>query len=467
MLIFKSKLLVSLVILMLVLTACVTPSVEQTQEAPEVEQPTNPVVEEATEPVVEKPTEPVTVKIWTFLNPDNTSPREVVFKQIIDQFELDNPNVTILVEPQPYREMGPKWLAQMELDDKTAADILWLDIGIGLEAANRGFLADLNPLFLDDWSEEDQNDFFLKLLERGKYGTDSQYSLGVWPTGGYMLYARADWLEEAGAQLPIETWTWDEFIEIAQNMTKDVTGDGIVDQWGLAWTGTAPFNDMPVEFKLLEAEGGLWDDSCKALYDTPSGFDAMQFQVDLVNKFKVTPPEIVTYSLEDAQEQFVSGRYGMIINTTGRFSTVKGLVTWDKEDLVMLPWPTDDGSQTGPVFLEAWDVGVRANSPVVKEAAKFVEALFSKEAALLWAEVGGQLPNRPSVISDDFFSQPANQYLKVIIDSINNWSYVRPGCNQDGYLDDLGLAYQEILVNNVSIEEAMTNAAKAFNDRQE
>src|SRR4051812_21040834 len=52
-----------------------------------------------------------TIRMWTFLNPAGTSPREVALADIIAQFERANPDIKIAVEPQVWDQMSPKFLA--------------------------------------------------------------------------------------------------------------------------------------------------------------------------------------------------------------------------------------------------------------------------------------------------------------------------------------------------------------------
>ena len=52
-----------------------------------------------------------TLRMWTFLNPAGTAPREKALAEIIKRFEAANPGVKIAVEPQVWDQMTPKFLA--------------------------------------------------------------------------------------------------------------------------------------------------------------------------------------------------------------------------------------------------------------------------------------------------------------------------------------------------------------------
>src|SRR6266567_7243333 len=66
-----------------------------------------------------------TVTLWTFLDPNKTSPREIALKQIISDFEAKNPAIKIKVEPQDFAQMPPKFF----LGHRTGSnpDLVWID----------------------------------------------------------------------------------------------------------------------------------------------------------------------------------------------------------------------------------------------------------------------------------------------------------------------------------------------------
>ena len=66
-----------------------------------------------------------TVTMWTFLDPNKTSPREVALKQMIENFEKANPTIRIKVEPQDFAQLPPKFF----LGHRTGGnpDVVWID----------------------------------------------------------------------------------------------------------------------------------------------------------------------------------------------------------------------------------------------------------------------------------------------------------------------------------------------------
>ena len=81
------------------------------------------------QPSGEQPTggqtaEDVTIRMWTFLDPTDTSNgRSIALQKMIDRFESENPGVKIVVEPQQWDTMTGKFMAAATSGE--APDIMW------------------------------------------------------------------------------------------------------------------------------------------------------------------------------------------------------------------------------------------------------------------------------------------------------------------------------------------------------
>ena len=66
----------------------------------------------------------VTIRMWTFLDPTNTSNgRSIALQKMIDRFEAENPGVKVVVEPQQWDTMTGKFMAAATTGE--APDIMW------------------------------------------------------------------------------------------------------------------------------------------------------------------------------------------------------------------------------------------------------------------------------------------------------------------------------------------------------
>src|SRR5690606_13083568 len=123
------------------------------------------------------------------------------------------------------------------------------------------------------------------------------------------LYYRTDLLEEAGYTEPPQTW--DELVEVAKALTKDVDGDGNIDQWGFVSLGLPGqvFNTYTFFDFLFQNGGQLFNEEGEPAFNSPEGVEALQFMVDLKNVHQVMPPDVVTYDNNEVHEGFLAGTF--------------------------------------------------------------------------------------------------------------------------------------------------------------
>jgi len=102
--------------------------------------------------------------------------------------------------------------------------------------------------------------------------------------------------------------TDEELIALGQSITKDVDGDGKIDQYGLVWNYTEPYFFIP----FLSGYGGrvINEDGVPTL-NTRAMVNGLNFLKDLRDKYKIIPRE-ADYNIADIL--FKDGKAGMIIN---------------------------------------------------------------------------------------------------------------------------------------------------------
>ncbi|WP_223478309.1 ABC transporter substrate-binding protein [Oricola indica] len=402
-----------------------------------------------------------TVRMWTFLNPEGTSPRELALNQIIENFEAANPEIDVVVEPQVWDQMTPKFLAAHGAGN--APDIIWVVTDLLGEALGSGALADLNPLFLDSWPEE-------AIKER----QDGYWERCAWEGGVHCLFHsrnyygviyRKDFLSEAGID-PASLTDWPTFIEAGKKLTiRDDSGN--VSRWGFGQQFSEDRADAQMMTSvMLSRQGDLFHEDGRAMWANPIGAEALKLQTEMVTEHEITPPQAVTWSAEDLYEQFAAGRLAMFTGAVVRVSTMQAKV--GKENVGFMIWPGVDGKPHSPAVMAGWAVGVWSGSKQIDEAAKFLEYMAGPEADKLWIEVGGQIPASAKNMSEmtDFFAKPENQYIVEAAKGIANYGWISPvKFAVGGYRQALNKAAQNVLSGGMDPMEALEEAEKRFNQQ--
>lgn len=97
-----------------------------------------------------------------------------------------------------------------------------------------------------------------------------------------------DIFDEAGVPYPDpeKPYTWDEFVEVCKQLTKDIDGDGKTDQWGAGFANAFMFTPF------VYGNNGrfLNDDFTQVVINEDENFkEAFQFYRDLTLEHKITP----------------------------------------------------------------------------------------------------------------------------------------------------------------------------------
>jgi multiple sugar transport system substrate-binding protein len=404
-----------------------------------------------------------TLTVWSWMNPNGKTPREVAFKKILDNFGKDYPHIKVEVEPVPWQEIQSKWRASVDIGN--APDVVWL-----LKAVNDRpkFLLDLDQHVLSKMPKEDIADLYVMNTIESRVGTDKNLVFPLWQTPGSILYYRKDLFEKAGIKAPFKTW--DDFIKAGEKLTMDLNGDGKPDVWGygdsfgeraaLATAFTYALADLQPQFYDLKNK--------KAMFDTENATKAAQMIVEIAKR-GIIPKDAISNDLETLLQQFAQGRFAMIQGPAHRYGSIKANVGFGKDNMGIMPWPSWKGDRMGPAFLGYfWEVGITKNTKNVEEASAFMAYLMNKESSITWMEVGQQVPNRKSLLNHPFLSRPENEVLSLSIKIItqNTIFPEPPGFNTVEVPPALGEALMKMMMDGRVQPDLLKRANERINASQ-
>lgn len=228
----------------------------------------------------------------------------VKIDRAIKRFEDKHPGVQVHytsgIEKKDYSE----WCAKRILEGKMPDVFMVLDTDFN-QYSSLGILQELNTFMKSD-PEFQSDNIFTTAMEIGKGSEDIQYALPyeVVPT---MLFVNKTLLRQEGIEMPNKDWTWDDFMEICQNVTKDTDGDGRIDQFG--------------------TYNYTWQD---AMYTSGgSAFDNERQNVDFSNQYVIESLKFMKELLalnqgeNVTQEDFDSGKVAFMPLTFAEYRTYK------------------------------------------------------------------------------------------------------------------------------------------------
>lgn len=389
----------------------------------------------------------VTIRMWTFLDPTNTSNgRSVALAQMISEFEAENPGVTVVVEPQDWTTMTAKFLAATTTGD--APDIMWCARDELYGVLDAGALEPLENLFLGDWTADeiaDVDDAFFQFGERD--GLHYTLTLNKNCTG---LFYREDLLKAAGLSVPT---TFDELYDDAVALTG--TDSSGINRYGLGMSFSTESNDAQIIVNhLLQANGTLFNEDGTANWANDAGLQAIDWVKKCIDT-GVTPAESVNTTIEDIYTEFAAGKYAMAIASAVRLATLRTNASFDGSTIQFAPLP-------GGTIIDGWFVGVWSGSAHKEEAGKFLEKMYSPSSDLLWINLGGQAPCRKSTVASLEITDD-NKYMQSMIQAFGEGWLPSNKAAYVGWKLDLNYPIQNVLTDGMDPLEALKDAEEMFN----
>lgn len=220
-----------------------------------------------------------------------------------------------------------------------------------------------------------------------------------------VVYYNTDLFQEAGLGQPEQGWTWDEFRETGEALTRgDVRGIGIEP----SVIRLAPF---------VWSNGGevVDDDTAPTGFtlDTPEAKEALQFLVDLAHA-ELIPTE-KELAAQDLETRFMTSKLGMLLSSrrdTPELREVRGL-NWD-----VAPLPVAD-EPVGVLHSDGYCIA--AQSDDTSAAADFIAYATGEQGQTITALGGRTVPSLISVSRSGAFLDPTQppEHSQVFLDAVD------------------------------------------------
>lgn len=152
----------------------------------------------------------------------------VIIDQAIERFETEHPSVKIHYYSGVRKEDYSEWFSRKLLAGKEPDVFMVLGTDFN-QFSSMGVMKNLEPLMEND-PDFDEEKYFSSSLRSGQYG-EVQYAL-PYETVPTLMFVNKTLLAKEGIAMPNPDWNWDTMYSICQKTTKDLDGDGVLDQFG-------------------------------------------------------------------------------------------------------------------------------------------------------------------------------------------------------------------------------------------
>lgn len=396
--------------------------------------------------------DPVTLRFMTH----NTleQPAGDVLKEIVAEFEQENPDIKIQIEEVPNADILTKLTAYAEGGD--LPDILDGQFGlasfINLDAA-----LDITDMV----DAEGLRDSFIPVALQA--GTDGEGRILGLPfyTGTDALYYRLDHFEEAGLDPTKPPKTWDELTEAAKALTNPRAGRYGFGMYGKTHTVRCIHfmqnNGPDGEMMRLNRDTGIWT----ILVNSPDSIGAIEYMVSLARDHKVVPPNVVEMDYPANVAAFSGGNISML--TTGPWGAQTFVGTnpdiEGKFGVALHPTPTGET----PVLRQGsliYAIGKTTKHP--EEAFRFLR-WFTHDRQPYFAAKAKYGPTTkaamedPAIAEDPFLAVFLEQSLSAVVEpyevELGEWNQLK---------DQFDPEWQAALIGSKDVPTALNTAATRF-----
>ncbi len=330
------------------------------------------------------------------------------YQDLVSAFEKRHPEIKVELVHIPSQSDYRKRTGT-DFAGGSPTDVLLINYRRFAEFAKKGVLKPLGS-YLAKSTVIKESDFYPQAIEPFKWNGEL---MGIPQNlSSLVVYYNKDMFDKAKLPYPKAGWTWEEFVTTAKALTKDVDGDGRIDQHGL---GTEVSLQRLAPF--IWQNGGQLVDSAgdpKALsFGTPEAKEAFQWFADLQLKHKVVPNQVEEKS-EDSESRFQSGRIAMLLNSRRGVPTYREIKSFDW-DVVSLPTRKN---ASGILHADGYFMPKSVKNKA--DAWTFIEFANSVEGQTIVAKSGRTVPSLMEVARSDAFlnptQRPANS--KVFLDTL-------------------------------------------------
>lgn len=237
--------------------------------------------------VSQEETNKVQIRLSTWAGVDEAKE----LQEIIDRLNAESDTYEIVQDSNP-AEYDTRLITQ--LTGNAGPDLFWVSAQRAAQFSAQGAMLDLtDKLASSDHPAAQLDDYFTASLQ--PFTVDDRVYGLPWLQQPVMLYVNKTLFDEAGLDYPDASWTWDDFVQAAEKLTKDSNGNTADDpnfnadetvQWGFTMNGWPPAQ------MFIWQNGGdvIAEDFSESPIDSPEAVEALEFYAELIQG-PLTPPQ--------------------------------------------------------------------------------------------------------------------------------------------------------------------------------
>ena len=344
--------------------------------------------------------EPVELRVLIAKGP----PVETVNEFLTEATKAKNQNVSTKFE---YISGDLAELVYAQAAAGTLADVFFSADLFAVPFAKNDVSLDLKPLAETD-TDVKLDDVFPAMLGLGTVDGEVHFL----PSGldVVTMYYNKTLFEQAGAELPTDTWTWDDLIANCKKITemeKDESGNP--KYWGLS---NATANWWATVYPWVEGYGGKILADGKSTWSDPKSLAGLQAYADLWAKHNIAQP----LGLDVGGDAFQLGRAAIYTHIQALRTPIRDNVgdkfEWDVQLMPLMP---DGKHRTG---MGTWGMSVYSGSKQAELAYQYVKNIITPDVQRQMTKAEIIVPLLRSVAEDgkwmEGLSTPPQNFMAFV-----------------------------------------------------
>lgn len=327
-------------------------------------------------------------------------------EELVAAFEEAHPGVNVEFNAVPFENYEPGLLTSFVGGE--GPDLFWIGDWVVPQFYEAGVLADYDPdaygisreEFIAQYEPQQSLDPYL--IDGGLYTAGiSEYNVVS------LVYNPACFIE-AGLGTPSseEPLSWEEFAEIAGQLTKYEDGERVRQGWSY-WTTLDIWTVLVLHPMLEQLGGDLIDDSGQAQFDSPEMREVLSYLADLRFEYDAFDPAFTTDPLSDVANE----RQCMAFLGPWGVPVIQAQEGADPNlEIAVAPLPNWEGSDRG-VSQYSWSWQVNATAPAERQALAWELARYLNGYSPQWFDRAGYIQPK---ITEETESEPGVTVLDHI-----------------------------------------------------
>jgi len=368
--------------------------------------------------------------------------------KVLKMFEAENPGIKVNIVDIKTNAGGvttderQDYLVKHLSSGSSDIDVFMGDVVWTADFAANGWVMPLSSYMTD----EERSKFLKGPMDSCMAADGKYYCIPVYTDGG-VLYYRKDLLAQDNLAPPK---TWNDLVNVSLELSsKNKNLTGIVFQ-------ADQYEGLMCNFlEYVWGNNGGIQDGAKFVVSTPQNEEALQFMTDMIHKYNMTPPNILTMQEESSREYFFKGNTIFLRNWPYVWGQLKLNPQLDGK-VGVIPMVHNTGGESAST-LGGWNIMVSKYTKNPEASIKLAKFLTSERIQKLRAVDISQPPTIDSLYQDsDVIS--ANPFFPLMHDVL---IHTHPRPILKGYREASGILQKYIykaLSNEMTPKEALNQA---------